>query len=229
MIVDYQHVDIFQNENLILKDVNFSIKEKEFVFLTGMVGTGKSTFLKSLYASAEEKKKKTHVLDTDLSHIKPSHTPALRKRLGIVFQDFQLLPDRTVSKNLEFVLKATGWKKKDDIANRIKKVLQIVELTDKADNFPHELSGGEQQRIAIARAILNNPEIIIADEPTGNLDIITSKHIIDILKSIFDAGTTIIMSTHNLSLMEWVEEAKQYICQDGHLLPASTITTSGNN
>ena len=194
-----------------------------------MVGTGKSTFLKSLYASADVKGEKTHVLDTDLSHIKPSHTPALRKRLGIVFQDFQLLPDRTVSKNLEFVLKATGWKKKDDIANRIKKVLQIVELTDKADNFPHELSGGEQQRIAIARAILNNPEIIIADEPTGNLDIITSKHIIDILKSIFDAGTTIIMSTHNLSLMEWVEEAKQYICQDGHLLPASTITTSGNN
>ena len=229
MIVDYQHVDIFQNENLILKDVNFSIKEKEFVFLTGMVGTGKSTLLKSLYASADVKGEKTHVLDTDLSHIKPSHTPALRKRLGIVFQDFQLLPDRTVSKNLEFVLKATGWKKKDDIANRIKKVLQIVELTDKADNFPHELSGGEQQRIAIARAILNNPEIIIADEPTGNLDIITSKHIIDILKSIFDAGTTIIMSTHNLSLMEWVEEAKQYICQDGHLLPASTITTSGNN
>ena len=229
MIVDYQHVDIFQNENLILKDVNFSIKEKEFVFLTGMVGTGKSTFLKSLYASADVKGEKTHVLDTDLSRIKPSHTPALRKRLGIVFQDFQLLPDRTVAKNLEFVLKATGWKKKDDIANRIKKVLQIVELTDKADNFPHELSGGEQQRIAIARAILNNPEIIIADEPTGNLDIITSKHIIDILKSIFDAGTTIIMSTHNLSLMEWVEEAKQYICQDGHLLPASTITTSGNN
>ena len=229
MIVDYQHVDIFQNENLILKDVNFSIKEKEFVFLTGMVGTGKSTFLKSLYASADVKGEKAHVLDTDLSHIKPSHTPALRKRLGIVFQDFQLLPDRTVFKNLEFVLKATGWKKKDDIANRIKKVLQIVELTDKADNFPHELSGGEQQRIAIARAILNNPEIIIADEPTGNLDIITSKHIIDILKSIFDAGTTIIMSTHNLSLMEWVEEAKQYICQDGHLLPASTITTSGNN
>ena len=229
MIVDYQHVDIFQNENLILKDVNFSIKEKEFVFLTGMVGTGKSTFLKSLDASADVKGEKTHVLDTDLSRIKPSHTPALRKRLGIVFQDFQLLPDRTVSKNLEFVLKATGWKKKDDIANRIKKVLQIVELTDKADNFPHELSGGEQQRIAIARAILNNPEIIIADEPTGNLDIITSKHIIDILKSIFDAGTTIIMSTHNLSLMEWVEEAKQYICQDGHLLPASTITTSGNN
>ena len=147
----------------------------------------------------------------------------------LYIQDFQLLPDRTVAKNLEFVLKATGWKKKDDIANRIKKVLQIVELTDKADNFPHELSGGEQQRIAIARAILNNPEIIIADEPTGNLDIITSKHIIDILKSIFDAGTTIIMSTHNLSLMEWVEEAKQYICQDGHLLPASTITTSGNN
>ena len=229
MIVDYQHVDIFQNENLILKDVNFSIKEKEFVFLTGMVGTGKSTFLKSLYASADVKGEKTHVLDTDLSQIKPSHTPALRKRLGIVFQDFQLLPDRTVSKNLEFVLKATGWKKKDDIANRIKKVLQIVELTDKADNFPHELSGGEQQRIAIARAILNNPEIIIADEPTGNLDIITSKHIIDILKSIFDTGTTIIMSTHNLSLMEWVEEAKQYICQDGHLLPASTTTTSGNN
>ena len=229
MIVDYQHVDIFQNENLILKDVNFSIKEKEFVFLTGMVGTGKSTFLKSLYASADVKGEKAHVLDTDLSHIKPSHTPALRKRLGIVFQDFQLLPDRTVSKNHKKEQKATGRKKKDDIAKRIKKVLQIVELTDKADNFPHELSGGEQQRIAIARAILNNPEIIIADEPTGNLDIITSKHIIDILKSIFDAGTTIIMSTHNLSLMEWVEEAKQYICQDGHLLPASTITTSGNN
>ena len=229
MIVDYQHVDIFQNENLILKDVNFSIKEKEFVFLTGMVGTGKSTFLKSLYASADVKGDKTHVLDTDLSHIKPSHTPALRKRLGIVFQDFQLLPDRTVFKNLEFVLKATGWKKKEHIASRIKKVRQRVELTDKADNLPHELSGGEQQRIAIARAILNIPEMIIADEPTGNLDIITSKHIIDILKSIFDAGTTIIMSTHNLSLMEWVEEAKQYICQDGHLLPASTITTSGNN
>ena len=212
-----------------LKNVNMEIADRAITAFIGPSGCGKSTFLKSLYASADVKGEKTHVLDTDLSHIKPSHTPALRKRLGIVFQDFQLLPDRTVFKNLEFVLKATGWKKKDDIANRIKKVLQIVELTDKADNFPHELSGGEQQRIAIARAILNNPEIIIADEPTGNLDIITSKHIIDILKSIFDAGTTIIMSTHNLSLMEWVEEAKQYICQDGHLLPASTITTSGNN
>ena len=219
----------YSNGTHALDDVNIRINKGEFVFVVGPSGAGKSTFMKLIMREEKPNTGEITVNGFKLTKMRRKQVPYFRRTMGIVFQDFQLLPDRTVSKNLEFVLKATGWKKKDDIANRIKKVLQIVELTDKADNFPHELSGGEQQRIAIARAILNNPEIIIADEPTGNLDIITSKHIIDILKSIFDAGTTIIMSTHNLSLMEWVEEAKQYICQDGHLLPASTITTSGNN
>ena len=229
-MIDFKNVSkVYDNGTKALSNVNIHIDKGEFVFVVGASGAGKSTFLKLIMREEVASSGSIVIKGYNLNEMKKKKIPYFRRNMGIVFQDFQLLPDRTVSKNLEFVLKATGWKKKDDIANRIKKVLQIVELTDKADNFPHELSGGEQQRIAIARAILNNPEIIIADEPTGNLDIITSKHIIDILKSIFDAGTTIIMSTHNLSLMEWVEEAKQYICQDGHLLPASTITTSGNN
>ena len=218
MIIDYQNVDILQDNYTILKNINFQVSENQFIFLTGIVGSGKSTFMKSLYASASLKGEKAEVLGIDLLSIKPKNTPALRRQLGIVFQDFQLLSDRTVYDNLAFVLKATGWKKKEDIESKIKAVLETVNLEKKTDNYPHELSGGEQQRISIARAILNTPKIIIADEPTGNLDPEASRQIVEILKSICDRGTTIIMSTHNTSLIELVPGALQYTFSEQHII-----------
>lgn len=185
-----------------LKNINFSIKEKEFVYILGKVGSGKSTLLKSLYAETPVSSGDARVLDQDMTRIKSSEIPKLRRRLGIVFQDFQLLPDRDVYDNLLFVLKATGWKNKGEIELRIQEVLTEVGMANKSYKFPHELSGGEQQRIAIARALLNHPELIIADEPTGNLDAETAEMVVKRLYDIAQKGTPVVMATHNTHFLD---------------------------
>ena len=186
MLIDYKKANIYQKDGiLVLKDVDFHVDEGEFIYIIGRVGAGKSTLLKTLYFELDvDEAENAFVLNHDLRGLKRKYIPALRRQMGIIFQDFQLLSDRTVRANLEFVLKATGWKKKDEIEERIKDVLEDVEMQDYADRFPHELSGGEQQRIAIARAILNKPKVIIADEPTCNLDPETAANILQLLRQI---------------------------------------------
>lgn len=204
MLIDYKNVNIYQDEKLILKDVNLQVNEGDFIYLIGKVGSGKSSLLKTLYCELDvdpHDRETSMVLDNDIATIKRKLVPALRKQLGIIFQDFQLLHDRTVYRNLRFVLKATGWDDKQEIDNRISQVLEEVGMTDKRDKMPHELSGGEQQRIAIARAILNKPKIIIADEPTGNLDPETATMIVSMLRKQCETGTAVIMSTHNITLL----------------------------
>ena len=198
-----------------LSGVNFSVDEGEFIYIIGRVGSGKSSLLKSLYFELDiDEGDEATVIGHDIRRLKRKHIPALRRQMGVIFQDFQLLSDRNVYKNLHFVLKATGWKNKKDIDKRIAEVLTDVDMADKALKFPHELSGGEQQRIAIARAILNNPKIIIADEPTGNLDPETAESIIMLLKQISQTGTAIIMSTHNMLLLDKYPGVV-YLCKDG--------------
>ena len=203
MLIDYKKANIYQKDGiLVLKDVDFHVDEGEFIYIIGRVGAGKSTLLKTLYFELDvDEAENAFVLNHDLRGLKRKYIPALRRQMGIIFQDFQLLSDRTVRANLEFVLKATGWKKKDEIEERIKDVLEDVEMQDYADRFPHELSGGEQQRIAIARAILNKPKVIIADEPTGNLDPETAANILQLLRQITQTGTAVIMTTHNIPLL----------------------------
>ena len=186
MLIDFKKANIYQKDGiLVLKDVDFYVDEGEFIYVIGRVGAGKSTLLKTLYFELDiDEAENAIVLNHDLRELKQKHIPALRRQMGIIFQDFQLLSDRTVKENLRFVLKATGWKDKEEIDDRINDVLNDVEMQDKADRFPHELSGGEQQRIAIARAILNKPKVIIADEPTGNLDIETARQIVALLRQI---------------------------------------------
>jgi cell division transport system ATP-binding protein len=204
MLIDYKKANIYQKDGiLVLEGVDFHVNEGEFIYIIGRVGAGKSTLLKTLYFELDVDEAETAiVLNHDLKTLKSKYIPALRRQMGIIFQDFQLLSDRTVHDNLEFVLKATGWKKKDEREARIKEVLEDVEMLDYIDRFPHELSGGEQQRIAIARAVLNHPKIIIADEPTGNLDPETATHIIELLKQISQTGTAIVMTTHNIPLLD---------------------------
>lgn len=204
MLIDYKKANIYQKDGiLVLEGVDFHVNEGEFIYIIGRVGAGKSTLLKTLYFELDVDEAETAiVLNHDLKTLKSKYIPALRRQMGIIFQDFQLLSDRTVHDNLEFVLKATGWKKKDEREARIKEVLEDVEMIDFIDRFPHELSGGEQQRIAIARAVLNHPKIIIADEPTGNLDPETATHIIELLKQISQTGTAIVMTTHNIPLLD---------------------------
>jgi cell division transport system ATP-binding protein len=181
------------------------------------VGSGKSSLLKTIYFEMDiESAENAFVLNHDLRELKQKYIPALRRQMGIIFQDFQLLGDRTVYENLKFVLKATGWKKNDEIDERIHDVLEDVEMTDFIDRYPHELSGGEQQRIAIARAILNRPKLIVADEPTGNLDLETAANIIQLLRQITQTGTAVIMTTHNISLLNEYPGIV-YRCVDGHL------------
>jgi cell division transport system ATP-binding protein len=219
MLIEYRNVDIYQDEKLILEKVNFTADEGEFIYIIGKVGSGKSSLLKTIYCELDIDKddaEMAEVLGSNLLAIKRSRVPALRKQMGIIFQDFQLLHDRTVLKNLRFVLKATGWKDKEDIDARIDEVLELVGMTDKKDKMPHELSGGEQQRIAIARALLNHPRIIIADEPTGNLDPETANKIVSILKEICQKGTAVVMSTHNIQLLETFPGIV-YRCKDGHI------------
>lgn len=204
MLIDYQKANIYQKDGiLVLKEVNFHVDEGEFIYIIGRVGAGKSTLMKTMYFELPLDEAETaQVLNHDLTALKKKYIPNLRRQMGIIFQDFQLLSDRTVRDNLRFVLKATGWKSKAEIDDRIDDVLDDVGLKDMADRYPHELSGGEQQRVAIARAILNNPKVIIADEPTGNLDTETARQIIQLLRHITQTGTAVVMTTHNTSLLK---------------------------
>lgn len=202
-IIDYQGVDIERADKLVMKNVTFSVEKGEFCYLVGRVGSGKSSLLKTMYADVSiPKGNKAEVLGFDLLSLKKKHIPLLRRSMGIVFQDFQLLQDRSAMSNLRFVLQATGWKSKSEIEERINEVLEAVGMENKAYKMPHELSGGEQQRIVIARALLNRPQLILADEPTGNLDPITGQNIISLLHRLSSEGTAIIMATHNMQMVE---------------------------
>lgn len=202
-IIEYKGVEIHRAEKTVLKDVTFEIGEGEFCYLVGRVGSGKSSLLKSMYAEVPVfSGEKAEVLDFDLLHIKKKQVPYLRRNVGIVFQDFQLLQDRSVYENLSFVLRATGWSNKTDMDQRIEDVLIDVGMHNKSYKMPHELSGGEQQRIVIARALLNNPKLILADEPTGNLDPQTGISIVMLLHSLAQQGHSVLMATHNLQLCE---------------------------
>ena len=204
MLIDYKKANIYQKDGiLVLGEGDFHVDEGEFIYIIGRVGAGKSTLLKTLYFELDvHEAEEAFVLNHDLREMKQKYIPALRRQMGIIFQDFQLLGDRTVRENLRFVLRATGWKDKNEINERIDDVLSDVNMQDMGDRFPHELSGGEQQRIAIARAILNKPKVIIADEPTGNLDVETARQIIELLKQITQSGTAVVMTTHNTSLLK---------------------------
>ena len=219
-LIVYKGVNINQQELGVLNDVNFELKKGEFVYLIGKVGSGKSTFLKTIYGELDICGGEAYVLGHDMRTIKQREIAALRRKLGIVFQDFQLLTDRTVHDNLDFVLRATGWKQKVDRENRINEVLRLVGMENKGYKMPNELSGGEQQRIVIARAILNKPEIILADEPTGNLDVETGRNIVSLLQEICSQGSAIIMTTHNLNLLTEFP-GKVYRCEQHHLNEAN--------
>lgn len=228
ILIKYNNVELCQQEHIVLKDVNLEIKSGEFIFLLGKVGSGKSTFLKSLYAEIPVIDGDAYVLDYDLLKIKRKEVPNLRRKIGIVFQDFQLLIDRSINANLEFVLKATGWKDKNAIAEQIHHVLKQVGMQTKGYKMPHQLSGGEQQRIVIARALLNSPEIILADEPTGNLDEKTGKDIMDLLYSIRKSGTTVLVATHNLTWMD-MYPGRVLKCKDEKMLDNAEVTISEVN
>ena len=201
-IVDYKNVELSRKELIVLKDVSLKISRGEFVYLIGKVGSGKSTLIKSMYCEIPIENGDATVFGYDLHSIRRKDVPMLRRKIGIVFQDFQLLTDRSVYDNLLFVLRATGWRDKREIDERIETVLKKVGMSNKSYKMPHELSGGEQQRIVIARALLNDPLLILADEPTGNLDPETGHQIISLLSSISKSGSAILMATHNISLVE---------------------------
>lgn len=215
MLINLKNANICQREGrLVLGNVNLQVNEGDFIYLIGRVGAGKSTLLKTLYCELMlDEAEEATVLGRDLLTIRNKEIPALRREMGIVFQDFQLLNDRNVYKNLYFVLKATGWKDKDAINRRINEVLTDIGLADKMANMPHQLSGGEQKRIAIARAILNHPKLIIADEPTSNLDKDTTDEVMQLLRKISETGTAIVMTTHNIALLKNYP-GKAFQCQD---------------
>jgi cell division transport system ATP-binding protein len=219
MLIDYKHVNVYQQDKLVLEDVDFHVDEGEFVYIIGKVGSGKSSLLKTFYCELDlepQEDEKAEVLGRDVITLKRKEVPALRKEMGIIFQDFQLLHDRDVYQNFRFVLRATGWKDKHEIDDRIQEVLQAVQMTDKIHSMPHELSGGEQQRIAIARSLLNRPKIILADEPTGNLDPETANNIVKLLKDITTEGTAVVMTTHNIPMLDRYPGIV-YRCKDTHI------------
>lgn len=219
-VINLQGVSVFQSGKAILNDVELDIRQGDFVYLIGKTGSGKSSLLKVLYADLPASEGKAKALNYDLRSLKKREVPFLRRKLGIVFQDFQLLEDRSVEENLHFVLRATGWKEKEKINQRILEVLEAVGLVAKLKVMPHQLSGGEQQKVAIARALLNKPEVILADEPTGNLDPETSNGIMKILLSINQSGTTVIMATHNYNIIQKFP-GKVITCEDGRLVTSS--------
>lgn len=200
-VLQLQNASIYQGDSMVLSNVNIEMNKGDFVYLIGKTGSGKSSFMKTLYGDLQLTEGEGHIVDYNLRTLKEKDIPFLRRKLGIVFQDFKLLPDRTINNNLEFVLKATGWKDKTKIKERIEAVLDKVAMKTKGFKFPHELSGGEQQRIAIARALLNEPELILADEPTGNLDPQTSIEVMEVLREINKNGNTILMATHDYALL----------------------------
>ena len=200
-VLQMKDVDIFQNDNLILSNINLEVKKGEFVYVIGKTGSGKSSFLRTLYGDLPLAKGQATVVDYSLKRLQEKEIPYLRRKLGIIFQDFQLLPDRSVEQNLEFVLKATGWTEAAKMQLKISEVLDKVGMKSKGFKFPHQLSGGEQQRVGIARALLNDPELILADEPTGNLDPQTSVEVMKVLQEINQTGRTIIMATHDYALI----------------------------
>ena len=197
-----RNVSIYQESKVILSNVNLEVNHGEFIYIIGKTGSGKSSFMKTLYADLPLTEGQASIVGYDLANLKEKDIPYLRRKIGIVFQDFLLLPDRSVSDNMLFVLKATGWTEKEEMQNKIDEVLDKVDLKAIANKMPHQLSGGEQQRVAIARAIINRPEIIIADEPTGNLDPLNTYDIVQILKKINDLGTTVILTTHNKGIVD---------------------------
>ncbi len=218
VIIRYNHVDIHQSSGLILSDVTFEIEKGEFVYLIGKTGSGKTSLLKTLYADVPVRTGEATICGFDMTNIKKRDIPLLRRKLGIVFQDFQLLNDRTVVQNLEFVLRATGWENKDTIAARIDEVMTEVGVPDKGGKMPYQLSGGEQQRVVIARALMNNPPVIIADEPTANLDPETAADIMNLLIRINrEHDTAILMATHNYQVIERYP-AKIFNCQNGTIM-----------
>jgi len=216
-LIEYEDVDIYQGENLILENVNLTVSRGEFVYITGKVGSGKTTFLKTLYAELPIEAGSATILNYNLLNIKHKKIAQLRRKLGIIFQDFQLLTDRSVFGNLEFVLRVTGWNNDAEIKSRVDAVLAQVDMLQKSDEMPYRLSGGEQQRVAIARALLNSPEIILADEPTMNLDFENGNEIMKLLHAIRNMDTTVLMVTHDLN---WLKHypARVLKCEEGKLV-----------
>lgn len=200
-MINLQNVSIINNKKVVFNNINFNVNSGEFVFLIGKTGTGKSSLLKILYGDTQINSGTGNILGFDLNNLKDKEIPLLRRKLGVVFQDFKLLTDRSVYDNLSFVLKATGWKDKLKIQKRVEEVLGMVSIDSNYNKFPFELSGGEQQRVAIARALLNNPKLIIADEPTGNLDPETSKEIMQLFKKLHEGGISVIMATHDYNMI----------------------------
>ena len=217
-IIDLNKISVYQHENLILANVTLLISKGEFLYLIGKTGTGKSSLLKTIYAELPLKTGSALVAGFDLLKLQRKEIPFLRRKLGIVFQDFQLLMDRTVNENLLFVMRATGWKDKRGMQKRLLEVLAKVNLGNKGAKMPHQLSGGEQQRVAIARALVNDPEVILADEPTGNLDPESSEGIISLLMDISKTGRAVVMATHNYTFFDKYP-ARTLLCENGRVLP----------
>lgn len=215
-LIVYKGVEVHQADQIVLRDVNLTVQSGEMIYLLGKVGSGKSSLMKTFYGALPVAAGEAHVLDYDMCAIKRRQLPYLRRRLGIIFQDYKLLTDRSVEENLLFILRATGWKDKQLMHNHVMEVLQQVGMETKAYKRPYELSGGEQQRVVIARALLNSPEIILADEPTGNLDAETGREIMELLYAISQAGITVLMSTHNLS---WPEQfpGRKWLFENGEV------------
>lgn len=214
MLIDIKDTTISIDGQTILDHINLQVDEGELVYIIGRVGSGKSSLLKTLYAELEFDRGEATVLGTNLMTLKTRHIPDLRRKMGIVFQDYALLHRHTVRQNLDFVLRATGWKNREERLARIREVLALVELQDRLDSYPHELSGGEQQRVAIARALLNKPSLILADEPTGNLDGDTARAIIALLSELAQQGTAVVLITHNMSHLKHFP-GLVYECNEG--------------
>lgn len=215
-VLSLKNVAISQEGNTILSHINLDVNHGEFIYIIGKTGSGKSSLMKTLYADLPLTEGEGHVVDFDLATLKEDDIPFLRRKIGIVFQDFKLLPDRSVKDNMLFVLKATGWTDNDEMSRKIKEVLDKVGMKDFANKMPHQLSGGEQQRVAIARALLNDPELILADEPTGNLDPQTSSEVLEVLRKINANGKTILMATHDYALLMKFP-SKTLKCEDARI------------